>query len=106
MKSRRSAWISASVASISAAVDFTAPAPSVAPSINAQSLWTAPSFAPNGAFALAKSAVTKIQLLEPAALGVQTTATDVNPSANSIRLSLPIIFSPQPGIACAMRLYS
>jgi hypothetical protein len=68
-KPRRNAGISDSLAPIPAAVDFTGPAPSVAPSIKAQPLRAAPSLAPNGALALKKSAVTKIQLVEPAALG-------------------------------------
>jgi hypothetical protein len=68
-KSRRNAGISDSVAPTSAAVDFTWPAPSVAPSIKAQPLQAAPWLAPNCAFALTKSAVTKIRLFEPAALG-------------------------------------
>jgi hypothetical protein len=68
MKSARNAGISASVAPISAVVQPTAPDLSAAPSIKARPLWAAPSLAPNGALALTKSALTKIQLLEPAAL--------------------------------------
>ena len=67
-KSRRNAGISDSLAPIPATVDFTGPAPSVAPSIKAQPLRAAPSLAPNGAVALTKLVVTKIQLFEPAAL--------------------------------------
>lgn len=68
MKSARNAGISASVAPISAAVGSAAAAPSAAPSIKARPLRAALSLAPNGALALTKSALTKIQLLEPAAL--------------------------------------
>ena len=70
MKSGGNAGISLSVASILTAWDAaTAPFPSMVPSIKAQSLWAAPSLASNGALALTKSALTKIQLLEPAAFG-------------------------------------
>jgi hypothetical protein len=69
MKSWCNAGISASVAPKSAAVSPTAMAPSATLSIKAQPLWAAPSLALNGALALIKSALTKIQLLELAALG-------------------------------------
>jgi hypothetical protein len=48
-------------------VDSAAAVPSAAPSIKARPLQAALSLAPNGALALTKSALTKIQLLEQAA---------------------------------------
>ena len=90
MKSRRSARTSASAAPTSAAVDYTVMAPSTAPSVKARPPVAAPSLASNGALALTKSAMTRIQLSEPAALNIKAPAADVYLFAGSIRLSLPI----------------
>jgi hypothetical protein len=95
------------VAPISTAVDSAAAVPSAAPSIKARPLQAALSLAPNGALALTKSALTKIQLLEPAAFE----RSDACDGCKSIRQIHQIVianhfFSFQPDIACARRHYT